>query len=117
MNEKGYTLIEIIAVLLILAIIVSISLFKFVDLGVSADENSLVRSVSELNTREKMIWAQIRLINYIDDIDLFSKVEYDISGCEWISGPNISGGRLKCGKAEKNLTRSASTRGQPGTWR
>ncbi len=117
MNEKGYTLIEIIAVLILVAIISSIFVYKFVDLDASADENSLVRSISELNTREKMTWAQLKLAKYIDDNDLFSKIDYNVSGCGWTLGPTNTGGTFRCGKAEKNLTRSISTKKEPALWR
>lgn len=116
-NERGLTLVEIIAVLLIMAVLVSIAFFKFVGLGSSADNRVIETTVAGFNSTENLTWSNMRIGGeYIDDPDLFSKVSFDMGDCVWMSF-SISGGRIKCGKAESDLIRTPSTKLSPGTWR
>ncbi len=117
-NENGFSLIEILCVLVLMSIICSILVFKIVDLGDSADIRVIETTVSGFNSAEKLTWTNLKLRGeYVDDPDLFTKVKvnFELGDCSWLSF-DASGGRLKCGKAESDLLRIPSGPTKPALW-
>ena len=53
-NQKGFTLIEVVAVLVILGVIAATALPKYLDMGREATMKVASTAIFELNTREKM---------------------------------------------------------------
>jgi prepilin-type N-terminal cleavage/methylation domain-containing protein len=53
-NQKGFTLIEVVAVLVILGVIAATALPKYLDMGREAIMKVASTAIFELNTREKM---------------------------------------------------------------
>lgn len=68
-NQKGFTLIEIIVVLIILTILIAVAIPRYFGLPQDAAEATLKSAVAELNAREKLAWAKKR----------GDKVEYDVT--------------------------------------
>ena len=58
-TQKGFTLIEIIAVLIILSILVAVIVPRYAQLEEEANHRAIDAAVSELNARESLAWAQI----------------------------------------------------------
>lgn len=115
-NQKGFTLVEIICVLVIAAVVFSFAAVKLIDLGSSADQQVIETTVSGFNSTEKLTWTNLKLSgNYVDDVDLFSKLNFAMGNCSWVSF-DASGGRLKCGKAESDLLRIPSGPTKPALW-
>ncbi len=61
-NEKGFTLIEIIAVLVIMGILAAVAIPKFFDLQTKAREKAIYTAISELKVRVNQYFAQ-QLLN------------------------------------------------------
>jgi prepilin-type N-terminal cleavage/methylation domain-containing protein len=68
-NQKGFTFIEIIVVLVILTILLAVAIPRYFGLPQDAAESTLKSAVAELNAREKLAWAKNRV----------DKVEYDVT--------------------------------------
>jgi prepilin-type N-terminal cleavage/methylation domain-containing protein len=67
-NQKGFTLIEIITVLIILTFLIVVAIPRYFGLPEDAAESTLKSAVAELNAREKLAWAKKRV----------DKVDYDV---------------------------------------
>jgi prepilin-type N-terminal cleavage/methylation domain-containing protein len=96
-KQKGYTLLEIIVVLVILSILAVLSVPRFVDIGVNAKTKAFEAAVSELNTREALVWVNFKNshIGWIDDATLFAQIDDDLGpSYHWKSSAEIDGGRL-----------------------
>lgn len=120
-NEKGFTLIEIISVLVILGIMASVGAQKADLLSNTADEKALLEGIHQLNSRETMIWTDMKLSNngWTNDANVFSKIMDGEFGTQyvWKDGPDPSGGTLHFRSKSIALTRSPSTAASWGSWK
>lgn len=68
-NNRGFTLVEMIAVMIIISIIGVIAASKFIHFDTSAKDKMADSVISELNTREKLVWSNLKLQGVYEDID------------------------------------------------
>ena len=120
MNQKGFTLIEMISVMIIISVMASVGVKRLDLLSGTATVQIMQEAVKELNIRESLTWTNIKLssTNWTNDADVFSAMDTNL-GAEyvWMAGPNASGGTLNFKTESIALTRTPSTTSSMGNWK
>ena len=118
-NSKGFTLVELVAVLVIMSVWGAIGVKKVIAISDAAEKNAIVKGVVELNTRESLTWFKLKMspTGYGGDDMLWATLDTGLgSEYTWKSGPTQDGGELKFETMEAVLTRSRSQPETPGKW-
>ena len=118
-NQRGFTLIELISVLIIMGVMASVVIKKFDLLSDNASITALKSAIGELESREYVTWFKIKLSDtgYTNDVDVYNAFDKDLGqGFSWNPGPEISGGGLHFKSQSVNLNRVPSTPNSPGSW-
>jgi prepilin-type N-terminal cleavage/methylation domain-containing protein len=119
LNQKGFTLIELISVMIIMGVVASVSIQKFDILSETASQQALYLGIKELNIRESLTWTNLKISNtgYTADDELYPLIDTDLGGgYKWNPGPTISGGTLYFRAYSKTLTRIPSTEKSAAKW-
>ena len=122
LDQKGFTLIEIVSVMIIMGVVASVSIQKFEVVSDTASERALITGIKELNVRESLAWSNMKISNtgYTQDEDLWTAIEPRLDlghGYQWKAGPNRdSGGTLQFKTATRSLNRQVSTELAAGRW-
>jgi prepilin-type N-terminal cleavage/methylation domain-containing protein len=118
-NCNGFTLVEIIAVLILISIIGAFTVPRVVALDTSATQKSFEWAISELNSREFMTWSKVKMsdINWVEDEQLFSQLDTEL-GTEYSWNSRTTGGGTLSFKGQPiGLERVPSTFSTSGSWR
>jgi len=120
-SEEGFTLLEIIAVMVILSILAAIAVPRYVSLDEKARQRAIDAGISELNGRETLTWsnAKISASGWVSDEKTFGLVDpYLGDEYDWApDDPKITGGSLSFKDSDPaSLTRTESTNEKPGSW-
>jgi len=118
-NQKGFTLIELISIMIILGVLGSVAIKKYDNLTQTASERVLATAVKELNVRESLIWTNMKISSggYTNDADVYAQLNKNLGPrLKWDPGPDISGGTLHCESASCVLTRTPSTISSAAKW-
>ena len=119
LKENGFTLIEIILVLVILSILAATAIPRMIDFEKNANQTVIKTIIPELNSREILTWSKIKNSDtgWIDDETLFSLIDYDLgANYRWKTVAEIDGGKLYFKGEEIKLDRIASTIRSPARW-
>jgi prepilin-type N-terminal cleavage/methylation domain-containing protein len=130
-DQKGFTLVEIIAVLLIVSVLAAVVVPRFIDLDSSARVRAVEAAIAELNGRESLLWARLKIsqTGYSpadgDDI-IWSDMKNDPTDSfpylgedyVWTGLPTQEGGGQLSFQNSPGLAidRTKSTRDRPGNW-
>ena len=118
-NQKGFTLIELISVMIIMGVMSSVAVKKVDFITDTASTRALAITVKELNVRESLVWSNMKISNdgYTTDADVFAALDKDLGvKFKWDPGPAIDGGTLHCESQSIVLNRIHSTTSVAGKW-
>lgn len=118
-NQKGFTLIELVSVMVIIGVLATVIINKFNYLSDTASQNAIWDGVKELNDREILVWTKSKLSDsgWISDADDFAKMNTNLGpDYHWPVGPTAAGGTLSFRSKSMSLGRTASTTLSMGRW-
>jgi prepilin-type N-terminal cleavage/methylation domain-containing protein len=118
-NQNGFTLIEIMGVLVIIGVLASVAIKKINDIGGTAELKAIEAGIIELNVRETLTWTNQKLApgGYTIDNDIWSAMNSFLgTGYTWTVIPDETGGTLQFRSQTIVLTRTASTDISAGKW-
>ena len=124
-NKQGFTLIEIMAVLVIMGVMASVAVSKINDISGTADFRALDTGIAELNAREMLYWTNAKFATggWTADTDVTNSPAYSTdlnrpgqNDYTWTAGPNATGGTLDFGSQSRELTRDVSTNIKAANW-
>ena len=119
-NQKGFTLLEIMSVMVIMSVVASVAIKKFDYIHETTSANTINLGIRELNTREALVWSQMKLSDdgWSNDEDVYNEIDKNLgAGFSWDPGPSRSGGTLHYKSQTVTLDRIASTRASIGSWK
>lgn len=118
MNQKGFTLLELMATLVIMGVFASVVVHKYERLSDQAIEKEFLIAVRELNVRESLTYYMTMISGegYQDDDTLFAAIDFNLGAARWSIGPTATGGQLRIQGLSKIMARTASTKRKPAAW-
>ena len=125
-NKQGFTLIEIMAVLVIMGVMASVAVSKINDISGTADLRALDTGIAELNAREMLYWTNAKFapggwIGNGGDNSVWTTMmvmNTDLgSEYSWLPDPpNATGATLSFGSQSILLNRAVSTNIAAARW-
>ena len=125
-NKQGFTLIEIMAVLVIMGVMASVAVSKMNDITGTAELRALETGIVELNVRETLSWTNAKFSsgggwsgNGGDNFVWTTMMVFNTdlgSEYSWTAPPTAAGGELNFSSQSNNLTRTPSTNTTSARW-
>ena len=125
-NKQGFTLIEIMAVLVIMGVMASVAVSKINDISGTAELRALETGIAELNVRETLYWTNAKFASgggwSGNGGDIFVWTTMMVLNTDlgseyfWTAPPTAGGGELNFSSQSYNLIRTPSTNITSARW-
>ena len=118
-SQSGFTLLEMMSVLVIIGVIFSVTTHRFADLSDTASQKAIASAIRELNIRETLTWYDFKISTdgWENDTDVFNRLDTKLGeGFHWDPAAGEMGGSLNFGNHTITLTRIHSTNTAAGSW-
>ena len=118
-NPNGFTLIELMAIMVIIGVLGAVGFSKADAISGTAIQRVFEDTLSELNSRERVTWTNAKLSDsgWVDDRNIFSQIDFNLgSGYQWSPMPDLTGGRLHFRSQAISLQRTPSTQTSWARW-
>ena len=117
-GSEGFTLIEIVGVMVIVGVLASISAAKVFEADNTVKKEALAAAIADLNSRERLTWANVKMsnTNWLNDAQVFTLLDTHISSEYHWNSISAAGGSLQFKGLISTLKRTASTSSSPGFW-
>lgn len=120
-KQQGFTLIEILAVLVLLGVLAAVAVPKYISLTDEAKNKAVAAGITALNARETQAWGKAKLSGsgWVNDTAIFVTINTDLgTDYSWSVTPTVTGGELQFQTGTGvGLTRTASSSSSPGNWK
>lgn len=124
-DQRGFTLIELISTMVILSVLAAVLIPRYIDAEVSSKLRGLDMGVAEMNGRETLTWAMVKLSDtgYQNDTQVWTQLTVSPgtflgADYDWTIGPTVAGGTLMFKRdISAALLRTASSTEIPAKWR
>ena len=117
-GSGGFTLIEIVGIMVIVGVLASIFAAKVFEVDSTVKREALTAAVADLNSRERLTWANVKMSNsnWLNDTQVFTLLDTHIGPEYHWNSISATGGSLLFKELISSLRRTASTNSSPGIW-
>lgn len=123
-KNEGFTLIELVSVLVIISVLSAVLVPRFLNVDATSKLRAIDVGVADLNGRETLTWAMVKLsvTGYLNDQQVWDQLKISPglslgSDYSWDAPPTITGGTLRFrGDTAAPLNRNPSSIEIPGKW-
>ena len=116
LNQKGFTLVEVMAVIILLGILFAVAIPRYITINKTAAKSGIDVAIIDLNGRDMKCWTEAKFSDgWNDDQRVFDSCDYQIANYRWV-GLDKTGGSLKFNELMVRVNRRQSAQHEPANW-
>ena len=119
-NERGFTLVELIAVLIVVGVIFTVVAYKLNLFTGTATQQMVDHAIIELNNREKLVWTNLKLSffegNFDEEIQRLMREKHFDLGNGTTTSLTEDSGSIRIRDVVVGVVRKPATNKHPAVW-